>query len=59
MGKPKVEKRKCPICQGTGFHDGQICTCITGKIPDGLPEIPDFLKDIFGGFQGGKYDDRG
>jgi hypothetical protein len=53
-----MDRRKCPICQGTGFHDGQICPCITGKKPDGLPEIPDCFKDIFGDIWEGKHDER-
>lgn len=48
---------KCLICKGTGFSKtGEICCCITGKNP--LGEMPDFLKDIFGGFddkKGGSY----
>ena len=35
----------CPICEGIGFKDGHICTCITGK---GQPEVPEFLRQIFG-----------
>lgn len=39
----------CPVCQGTGFgKPGEICPCVTGK-HDGI-EMPDILKDIFGGF---------
>lgn len=22
---------KCPVCKGTGFHNGKICICITGE----------------------------
>ena len=36
---------KCRYCHGTGFKDGQVCSCITGA----KPEIPQALKDIFGG----------
>ncbi len=43
------QKPKCPICQGTGFAKGKICRCITGKKPEGLPDMPDLFKDIFGG----------
>jgi len=39
------EAEPCPHCHGTGFKDGQICGCISGKVP----EIPQELKDIFGG----------
>ena len=45
MGK----KPTCPICRGTGFVKGKICFCITGKQPEGMPDVPDFLKDIFRG----------
>lgn len=33
----------CNLCLGTGFYQGQICSCITGK-----PELPPELKRIFG-----------
>ena len=36
---------KCPVCNGTGFHNGKICVCITGK---GQPEVPELLRQIFG-----------
>ena len=38
-------KARCPICMGTGFHDGKICVCITGEREG---DFPDFLKDLFG-----------
>ena len=41
------KKDKCPICQGTGFAKGGICLCITGKLPDGLPDFMDVFCDIF------------
>ena len=36
--------RRCPICQNTGFRDGQICPCIAGKGID----LPEGWADIFG-----------
>lgn len=44
--KPSPE-RKCHICQGTGFHKGNICVCISNK--GRAQDIPDFLKDLFRG----------
>ena len=49
--KPDKNKQ-CPICQGTGFVKGEICTCISGKLPKGN-DIPDFLKDLFKNARGG------
>jgi hypothetical protein len=43
--EPEDEAEPCPMCHGTGFKDSQICSCITGA----KPEIPQALKDIFGG----------
>jgi len=42
-----MEKTKCPICQGTGFANGKLCICITGKKPEGMPDLPDGWADIF------------
>ncbi len=36
------KKPKCPICQGLGFKDGKICSCIGKK--DDPPQV---VKDIF------------
>uniref|UniRef100_A0A6M3JLX6 Uncharacterized protein n=1 Tax=viral metagenome TaxID=1070528 RepID=A0A6M3JLX6_9ZZZZ len=58
------QKPKCPICQGTGFSlAGKICPHITGKKLEGMPDIPDFFKDIFddifkGGSDGKKYQQK-
>lgn len=47
----------CPLCNGIGFKNGQICECIKRKIDGkvtehgGLPEDMDVLKffhEIFG-----------
>jgi len=46
----KKTTRYCTICQGTGFHRGQICICITGK----SDELPKEFKDIFGDIFRGK-----
>lgn len=53
-----MTKNDCHICNGTGFHDGKICICITGKKDDKMPEIPDALKDIFGDIFGGQNDQQ-
>jgi len=53
------KKPKCPICGGTGFVNGEICFCITGKKPDNLPDLPDVLKDIFGDLFHHKGDETG
>lgn len=37
------DAEKCPFCKGTGFHNGKLCSCITGT-----PELPGELKAIFG-----------
>lgn len=37
--------KDCPKCQGTGFKDGKICSCITSKKDDDLPDV---LKEMFG-----------
>jgi hypothetical protein len=50
----KLNSFTCPICQGTGFSHGQICICITG-LKTGekdTPDMPEFMKDLFGGFDG-------
>ena len=39
---------KCSLCHGTGFCNGQICTCITRKIKREHSEMPDVFKDLFG-----------
>ena len=48
MDKPRNGAAKprnyCPICQGSGFRDGQICPCITGEGVD----LPEGWSDIFG-----------
>lgn len=42
---------KCHICKGIGFHDGNICVCISKYGRDySRSEIPDFMKDLFGMF---------
>jgi hypothetical protein len=38
----------CPICQQTGFHNGEICSCITGKKPENVPDLPEGWDKIFG-----------
>jgi hypothetical protein len=40
----------CPICQGTGFANGKLCSCISGT-----PDLPGELKAIFGDIFSGKY----
>jgi hypothetical protein len=41
------EDKVCPICKGTGFVKGKICSCISGKPKMDLPEG---LGDVFGDF---------
>lgn len=36
--------KTCTICQGTGFHKGKICVCISGN-KDATVE---YLKELFG-----------
>lgn len=39
----------CYKCQNTGFHDGQICECITGKKePPTVEGAVEMLKRMFG-----------
>lgn len=38
-------KEVCPICKGTGFYNGKLCHCITGKWDD---NIFDAFADLFG-----------
>ena len=40
---PDKVSASCPICLGTGFNRGKLCSCITGT-----PEMPGELKAIFG-----------
>lgn len=44
----KKVQGKCSLCHGTGFCNGEICTCITRKIETKYPDMPDVLKDLFG-----------
>ena len=41
----KPKKAPCRYCHGIGFYKGEVCSCITGA----KPEIPQALKDFFGG----------
>jgi hypothetical protein len=47
MEKKMKEDKVCPICKGTGFVKGKICSCISGKPKMDLPEG---LGDVFGDF---------
>lgn len=39
-------KTKCPYCNGTGEHDGEICLCVWSiRDQDDLPEA---FVDLFG-----------
>ena len=43
-------KPQCPNCQGSGFANGEICRCITGKQTGSVvDEIKDLFGDIFTG----------
>jgi hypothetical protein len=48
----KESKPRCLICQNTGFANGKICGCISGKyekrdLPEGFEEIfKGFVRDI-------------
>jgi hypothetical protein len=52
---------KCPICNGTGFANGEICPHITGKKPEDLPKVgdlPEGWDKLFGFVFGGKKEDK-
>jgi len=49
-----MDNEKCHRCDGTGFKDGKVCRCITGKKIGSASDIPDIFKDIFGAFDGVK-----
>ena len=36
----------CTICKGTGFVNGKICTCISGK--DKGMDLPPGFEELFG-----------
>ncbi len=42
-----MNDHKCPICHGTGFHNGKICVCITKEKDDGLEAIKSLFGDVF------------
>lgn len=42
-----MNEYKCPICNGTGFKDGKICTCISKKADDGLEALKSLFGDVF------------
>jgi len=59
MKNPTREKNPCPLCQGTGFKNGKLCTCITGAKIDGMPDLPDGWEDDLGAFSAINQKERG
>lgn len=53
-----MEKTICPVCKGTGFMNGELCFCITGKKTKEMPDLPEGWGDIFGDIFHDKGDER-
>jgi len=41
-----MTERECPYCKNTGFYQGRICVCISGR--DNY-DMTQFFREVFGG----------
>ncbi len=43
-----MKDKVCPICKGTGFVKGKLCSCITKKSDFSSFDLPEGWAEMFG-----------